>query len=1275
MQFLKSFKLSTQDKKLISSRVLRLLPQVLSVLLLSGCLSSSGLLSDEPQALRETPQGNGPKVIYDFLAKPLPEIPLPNDSAMRYDHNSATQARVNVSYFASTDVERRAREAFNQLDGFGTYAPITVSFDQPLDVIDLYKRHNEHDPTQGLYRDDFRNDAVYLLNVDPQCERFSEEIALDIGRGRFPVTLFKHLEGESKEGAPRGVKMNYQDLFYFSYFDPHATSNNLLFEEWNEDLNQNGILDEGEDRDGDGILDVANLLHPNACDSIQEGTLERHQCIADELMSFYERESNTLILRPVWPLEQGCRHAVVLSNRLIGENGEAIQSPFEGVNPSSQTQALKAIEPWLGRYDLNLDDVAFAWTFTTGSMTKDLEALRAGLYGSGPFSQLKEQFSVKDLHLWTRAELDKNDEVDESLKENRFLPGDCSGIGLSKFWQVRGEWEANLCALEADFSGMSMIFGGTFTAPDLLYNRDENIVATKAYPQTADERWEVDAHQALLKHDETEVTFWCGLPQELDQSCSEGNPEGKPFCKPFPTILYAHGYGGSRAEITVGHIGRTTSMGYAMCALDAYGHGLNALLSDHPDVLTSQLSFRLLAQYGLPDFQELLLRGRDRDLNNDGLQDSGADMWTSDIFHTRDMVRQTSLEYMQFVRILRNADGTTVDRQGYKLGDVDGDGTIDFGGPNNTIGMWGISLGGIIAGVLAGAEPGLDTVSPNAGGAGLVDIGVRSSQAGVPEAVMLPVLGPFIVGCTAMNDLQRPITDGEGKSCFKSQGFTPNPHAENDEEPIVPNDEKGILKVGELELAYLLNNNARQQLVPFAKLQNVEPGDWIEIENLNNGEIKRRPIDEKGRLMLSIPADALTASEKRPILGLNDQDREPVSVVDSTALGDKLIIRHFKKEVAKAATEYDERGEYDVHQKLDAVAENIIDQFMWPIVFQGAKYAAGQTLVALQEGLGLDRNGQSYRRFMGLAQQAICPGDPAVWSEKISHAPLKIDYDRFQGGHTHVLQMPTIGDTQVPTNTGIAAARIHGVLGSWTRDESKYSDPHYGWRELFQPLSAEYELSDPTMSADQLLIETYVIEGDSKLQRWSQSQVNSDVYFQSSDDEMIHPYVLYDVENISDGEARFSCDIGDWSARNGEYRCPDDWKDRGQTFPIPYFPKGLRLTWEREDGRFDALRVPLIRPSGQHGIYNAQPFRIFDHDAFMVNYTTRFLGTGGRQVDHPAGCDCSSSVIPKYTLNGRTVNPTLTTRACEEQDLNLCDASCSEAWGLRQRESVVCDTP
>ena len=40
-------------------------------------------------------------------------------------------------------------------------------------------------------------------------------------------------------------------------------------------------------------------------------------------------------------------------------------------------------------------------------------------------------------------------------------------------------------------------------------------------------------------------------PVERDTTCSAGNPEGTPFCKPYPVVMYGHGYGGSRAEVSL----------------------------------------------------------------------------------------------------------------------------------------------------------------------------------------------------------------------------------------------------------------------------------------------------------------------------------------------------------------------------------------------------------------------------------------------------------------------------------------------------------------------------------------------------------------------------------------------------------------------------------------------------------------------------------------------------------------------------------------------------
>ena len=129
------------------------------------------------------------------------------------------------------------------------------------------------------------------------------------------------------------------------------------------------------------------------------------------------------------------------------------------------------------------------------------------------------------------------------------------------------------------------------------------------------------------------------------------------------------------------HMGRHNAMGYAMCSLDSYGHGLNRWREDPVAGAAIRVGRNEFERNGVVELGGLLTNGRDRDLNNDGLADPGADMWTSDVFHTRDMVRQSVVEYMQFVRMLRSMDGENTDFHGNILGDVDLDGQIDIGGP------------------------------------------------------------------------------------------------------------------------------------------------------------------------------------------------------------------------------------------------------------------------------------------------------------------------------------------------------------------------------------------------------------------------------------------------------------------------------------------------------------------------------------------------------------------------------------------------------------------
>jgi hypothetical protein len=1168
----------------------------------TGCDSGIDPSGRRSVGIGETVRAGGPRVVWDILAEPLPEIPLPNDAATRLDPTSPTGRRLNISIAAAhTHYEQEVRGRFNELDGFGTYAPIFVSFDAPLNVADLAARHGSND--------DFRDDAVFLLNVDTNCARFGEEVALDIGRRRFPVSLYGHTSRIPDPEAPSGYRVNEDDNYVFE-FDPYGEYNNIMFEETYEDANDNGVLDEGEDRDMDGVLDVPNFIDTRACLGMPADTVEYDRCVIDNLMTFYDRASNTLILRPVWPLEQQCTYAVVLSKRLLGANGAAIESPFPGVNPRDQTRDLAAVDGLLSRYGLGGSDVAFAWTFTTGTQTRDLEALRAGLYGSGVFAFLADEFPVGNffpIDLYALAAERTEDQPFEPGQQ--YIPGACAGGAITSFWDAaQGEFDPNMCALETEYTTMGAFFAGSFTAPNLLADTDG--VATPAYQDDVDERFQLDYRTGEISYGSTDVTFICGLPVESNTDCSPGNPEGMGGCKPFPVILYAHGYGSNHGEL-LSHMGRHASMGYASCALDSYGHGYNRARQDPAIGNQLQLAGLIIADWGAQVLVDLTTFGRDRDLNNDGLADPGQDQWTADLFHTRDMVRQSALEYMQFVRMLRAMDGITRDAAGNLLGDIDKDGVIDMGGRDNSLSMWGISLGGIIGGVLAGIEHSLDAVSPNAGGAGLTDVSVRLGEGGLPEAVLLPMMGPVIAGCVPIDEHQNPLTEGEGtESCLMGG-----------------DNALGPFPAGQLQLAFFGHDLAQFQSVEFAQVGGVGPGDRIVYTNIDKGESVEARVNERGWFRVGIAADALEPNERRALLGMTDESTEPVAYANTPELGDRLMVEVFDGETGTLIAR--------------------VDTFGFEEAFQGTLYQPGMPLVALQEGLGYQRNTPEFRRFIGIAQTAIGSADPGVWASHYFLDPLDSSYDPNAAiRRTRVLVMPTVGDNNVPVSTGVALARTSGLLGSWVRDESISAE--FGWRELFVP--------DPRYgrSVERELEARFVVEGDHRFERFPDVDFNREV--------------LYDIDNVSDGTASFSCGPSDWSATNRENGCAEDVLGQEVFFDVPNPEPGneLRVNRPRGDGTFDAFRVPMLRPIGQHGIYNAQPFREFDADAFMVNFTSRFLGTRGRAVDHPAGCDCSAAALPAFSLNGRSQSPGIR-RPCTENDMNLCSPECAEAWGFNHQ--------
>jgi hypothetical protein len=647
------------------------------LLVVSACASPEG------KGLAPTAPGSGAAVRFDVFDKPLPSIPLPNDFASRYDATSPTKRRVNASMEAATKWERFTRKAIDQLDGWGTYQTISVSFDKPLDLHNIIRRH------QG---DDFdpRDDVAYLIDITRDSPDFCRRTPLDLGEGNFPIVLERP-----------------------GYFDNDRLTDQLVFEEREEDLNRNGKLDPGEDLDMDGVLDHPNTLFPG------DSTFN--------VLPFYERETNTLLMKPVLPLRERTTYAVVLTKRLLDEDGRPVRSPFPYVNHTAQTKALEPLVDCLPAFGLGLEDVAFTWSYTTQSVSNDYVAVRDGLYGLGPMQRLATEFPGEVTNILTL----RDTVMPGSTINARIVPGDVfraaavdilrslggSGETLSpSFQEVIDSHKA------IDFH---VVF--QFVAPQFFPRVDSEGNPLPLYKQLIDINAETGA---AFTRPET-ITVWLTVPK---------NRRG-----PAPVVVLGHGYTGNKLD-PLFYGGFFARYGLASIGMENVSHGIGLPETD------AQLARGLLAGKGLGNmFDALVNNDRAFDQNRDGVKDSAADFWTAYIGHTRDVVKQSALDYMQLVRVLRGFDGVKrwrydANRDGTPdlAGDFDGDGVLDVGG-TAPIHITGGSLGGIMSALMAGVEPQIDVAIPVAGAAGLSDVGVRSIQGGVREAVNLRMLGPLLV--------------------------------------------------------------------------------------------------------------------------------------------------------------------------------------------------------------------------------------------------------------------------------------------------------------------------------------------------------------------------------------------------------------------------------------------------------------------------------------------------------------------------------------------------
>lgn len=635
-----------------------------------------------PEGLRATPAGDGPMVRFDWDHKPLADIPYPNDLATRTDPTSPTGLRLNVPIASATRLEEEARQKLDTLTGFGVYSPIAVGFDAPLDLDEIHTRHTAD---AKLGADAYTDDAVFLVDVDPDSPDYLQPVPLDLGSGRYPMD------------AANSAR-------YFPN-DTRAAHPSIVFDTVDEDLDGDGVLDWGEDTDNDGWLDVPNI-YPEGGDP------------RADLLTFYEKLTDTLVMRPVRPLREQTTYAVVLTNRLVGADGEPVRSPWEYVHHLRQSDALVPLGQALGGVGLSIDDVAFAWTFTTGNQTGDLVDARRGLLGEGPLATMDAAFPEGVTEALQVHEIDG---LDPHALPAETLISTLAALGL--FDETAG------AALVENYSAFAdVVVGGSFETANLM---GEPGVTPAAWPSTddSDDWWQVDGFNGTWQGRAERVAFTCVLPKDVPQ--------------PAPVVVFGHGYGSSRFDF-LGFSWAFARMGFASCAFDYPGHG--PTVDPDQEVLIESV----LETTGLLPFYEHLKDSRYRDLDNDGRMDSGGDQWTADAFHTRDMVRQAALDHAQFIDSLRACgQGTWTRQEDGESGttcDWDGDGTPDIGGEDVPYYVIGGSLGGINTAVAASIVDEVTAWAPVVPGGGLLDVAFRTEIGGAVEAMHGRLLSPLFYG-------------------------------------------------------------------------------------------------------------------------------------------------------------------------------------------------------------------------------------------------------------------------------------------------------------------------------------------------------------------------------------------------------------------------------------------------------------------------------------------------------------------------------------------------
>jgi len=380
----------------------------------------------------------------------------------------------------------------------------------------------------------------------------------------------------------------------------------------------------------------------------------------------WDRESQTLYARPERALLQGRRYAVVVTTRVLDEEGRPLK-PAAGPGLVSEAVYGASVDTLVFQQLKGLGvqrvDLAAAGVFTTQSVTTDLELIRT-LIDARPVAALRFTLAPGgDRSVYARAGI----ESVELRRQVATTPGKLLGEPVKLPLQVAPPSDVKTVA-----------FGAYRSVSFLSPQRHIPAVPTRSGPPRP------------LGEEDVHVTVFL--------------PEGPTPPEGWPVAIFGHGFGNDR-HMTPPLVAATMArQGFATVAINVVGHGGG---SEGTLTMTRAGQEPVILPAG----------GRGLDLDGDGKITSTEGLGTLAtsplaLIAIRDGLRQTVADLIQLIRAIRRGV------------DVNGAGRPGLDGTR--IYYFGQSLGGIYGTLLMAVEPSVRVGVLNVPGGPIVEIARQS---------------------------------------------------------------------------------------------------------------------------------------------------------------------------------------------------------------------------------------------------------------------------------------------------------------------------------------------------------------------------------------------------------------------------------------------------------------------------------------------------------------------------------------------------------------------